>query len=298
MTENNNIIDSNYNGIVVIRAKNALFNAGFDGLPRTLPSGQIFATDKAFKYCIREYLRLFKNENIFVSRHRHIIADKNGKKYGYDTLEQNYEFKLNKKIPTNNDEEIMNDLKSFVDIRLFGIVFALKVKSNSDASSNISFTGPVQINYGLDQFEDDNGKIISTSILSPYSDKRPVQTTIGNQNRVSEAYYVYDVSVNKANAEKTGLTESDLDLLKEALKYSVNAITSNTKFGCDIVSNLWFKNKENKIYNNLNQLVNISKDEKGIINIDYSKVLKHINLTRDDVEIYNLDKTLFMEKLE
>ncbi len=285
-------IENNYNGIVVVRAKNALFNAGFDGMPRTLPSGQIFATDKAFKYCIREYLRLFKNENIFVSRHRHIIKNKDKKEYGYDTLEQNYENKLNKKIPKKNDVEILDDLRSFVDVRLFGIVFSV--------NSNISLTGAVQINYGIDQFKDYDGKTITSSILSPYSDKTPIQTTIGNQSRTSEVYYVYDISVNKGNAEHTKLTDTDLDLLKDALKYSVNTITSCTKFGCDIISTLWFKNKDSQIYNNLNDLVTIFKDKDGFINIDYSKVLTHINLTKnsDDLEIYNMDNSIFKEKFE
>jgi CRISPR-associated protein Csh2 len=286
-------LDKNYNALVVVRAKNALFNAGFDGMPRMLPSGQIFATDKAFKYCIKEYLRLFKDQKIFVSRNRHLVKNK----YVYDTLEDNYKNKLNKdKIPTN-DEVLLDDLRSFIDVRLFGVVFS------AQKGSNISITGPVQINYGIDQLEG-SGKVVTSSILSPYADKKTnnknIQTTIGNQTRSSEVYYVYDISINKSNSLFSKMNLEDLNLLKDSLKYSVNAITSTSKFGCDIVSTLFFENKDGKIYNNLNNLVKINKDSKGIVNIDYTAVLKHINLNKDSdkLEYYIIDKDLFKIKLD
>ncbi len=260
----NETIDSNYNGVLIVRAKNALFNAGFDGLPRTLPDGTIFATDKALKYCIREYLALFKNEKVFVRRDRY-VNDKG--ELVYSTLEENFKKKTGlTEIP--KAEEILKKLKEFIDIRLFGIVFS--------ANTNVSLTGPVQISYGINKYN--KSQTYMNDILSPYADKSPVQTTIGNEARTDEVYYVYDISVNKNNAIGelgTGMTKQDLQLLKEALLKSVDLITSTTKFGVETVALLWFENKDGKILNNLNDFVSIRNEgEKRIV--DFSKLKEYL----------------------
>lgn len=280
----NEIIKKNHNAILVIRAKNALFNAGFDGLPRILPDGTIYATDKALKYCIREYLATFKNEKVFVRRERYID---NGKLV-YASLEENYEKKTGKKIEKNTtDEEILENLKSFLDVRLFGIVFSV--------GGNISLTGPVQISYGINKYPE--GTFYSNEILSAYSDKEKVQTTIGNETKTDEVYYVYDISVNKANAEGnngTGMTEEDLEKLKDALKYSVDLITSTTKFGVESVALIWIDNEENKILNNLNDFVEIKKEEGKTI-VDLKKLKEY--LEKEGIDIGE-DNVLYNKKVE
>jgi len=44
-------------GCAVVRAINANYNADFSHQPRTLPDGTVYATDKAFKYLIKNYLK-------------------------------------------------------------------------------------------------------------------------------------------------------------------------------------------------------------------------------------------------
>ena len=44
-------------GCVVVKAINSNYNADFSGQPRTLPNGVVYATDKALKYTIRNYVR-------------------------------------------------------------------------------------------------------------------------------------------------------------------------------------------------------------------------------------------------
>ena len=277
----------NYNGIVVINAKNASFNAGFDGLPRRLPDGRIFATDKAFKYCIREYFS--KNEPVFVQRTKKFQEKKDGsKKQQYLTLKENYLTKCKKGEVPKNEEEIINDLLQFIDVRLFGVVFAV--------DSNISLTGPCQINYGINKY--DKASIFSSTILSPYrrdtqekegKEKDTQQTTLGEESRADDVYYVYDVSLNMNSAQKQEIPISDDDIqkLKNALKYSVGDVMSTTMVGCETVSMLWFNNNEDKIFNNLNSLVEISDNGDEVV-IDYSKVIELIknNINMDTIEEY------------
>lgn len=272
----------NYNGIVVVNAKNANFNADFDGLPRRLPNGTIFATDKALKYCIREYLG--KNDPVFVQRTKEAEtkADKDGKiKLRFLTLEDNYIQKCNGEIP-KDERKIMENLLKFIDVRLFGIVFAV--------DSNISLTGPCQIGYGINRYDKSN--IYTSSILSPYRNpgeksQESQQTTIGEQSRADDVYYVYDICLNMNSAKKQNIPLSDEDIkkLKNALKYSVEEVTSTTKFGCETVSMLWFQNKGDKIFNNLNVLVDVIDDKKNI-SVDYSRVLEII---KNDVDLKTLE---------
>jgi len=274
----------NYNGIVIVNAKNASFNAGFDGLPRRLPTGRIFATDKALKYCIREYLS--REEPMFVQRTKefHEVKD-DVVVQRYLTLRENYCKKCGKGSIPKDEKAIIDDLKQFIDVRLFGVVFAV--------DSNISMTGPCQINYGINRFEGSN--IFSSEILSPYRNpneksKDTQQTTIGEESRADDVYYVYDICLNMNSAEKQGIEISDNDIqkLKNALKYSVGEVTSTTMFGCETVSMLWFENKDDRIFNNLNSLVDVYESDGEII-VDYSKVTKLVegNIDNDSLEQYS-----------
>jgi len=273
----------NYNSIVVINAKNANFNAGFDGLPRRLPDGRIFATDKALKYCIRQYLS--KKDPVFVQREKEFVTEKGKDEpvLRYLTLQQNYLKKCKKDKMPKNEKEILDDLNKFIDIRLFGVVFAV--------DSNISLTGPCQISYGVNQYG--ASSIFTTEILSPFRNpseksEESRQTTMGEQSRADDVYYVYDVCVSMNSAKKQGipLMEEDIKKLKEALKYSVDEVTSTTKFGCETVSMIWFANKGDKVFNNLNALVKVTKETDEAV-VDYTKV---IQLIKNDVDLKSIEQ--------
>lgn len=282
-----------YNGIVVVNAKNANFNAGFDHLPRRLPNGNIYATDKALKYCIRDYLS--NSEPVFVQRTKQFHKDNDGvETQRYLTLKENYLNKCKKETMEKNERIIIEDLLKFIDVRLFGVVFAV--------DSNISLTGPCQINYGINRF--DKSSIFSSNILSPYRNsndksKDSQQTTIGEESRADDVYYVYDVCLNMNSAKKQDIeiTDGDIEKLKNALKYSVAEVTSTTMFGSETVSMLWFENKHDRIFNNLNSLVDIYNSEHGVI-VDYSKVMELVkmDITEDSMEMYENKVSNILDK--
>jgi CRISPR-associated protein Csh2 len=293
-----NIVDKSFNGLLIVKARNGNFNSDFDGNPRTLPDGRIFATDKALKYCIREYLATFKDEPVFVRRNRYMKEIKtNGsekkegkeknkiKRYAYDTLEENYNNKfelvkekfkemydlpLDKKLEKIwEDKNILEILKEFLDIRLLGVVFSPKGKGK-----NISLTGPVQITYGMNNFE--NSSSYPLRILSPYRNeqdkKEIVNTTTGEETRADEVYYIYNIVVNSTNAKQTGMTYKDLEKLKEALLNSVDSITSCTKFGCESIALIWLNNKENLVLKNLDEFVSIKKNKNKDVELNIEKL--------------------------
>lgn len=293
-------INKNFNGLLVVKARNGNFNAGFDGNPRTLPDGTIFATDKALKYCIREYFALFEELPVFVRRSRDFQNGKDKKRFlGYESLEKNMESKVNLlqdlvkdekcKIKSlqnkeffaklkieeiyKDEEMIVKVLKEFIDVRLFGVVFSPKGKG-----VNISYSGPVQISYGLNKLFESGAYPVQ--ILSPYTNETvsnpdPRQPTIGEENRSDEIYYVYNLSVNKTNAKHTGMSYSDLELFKKALMNSVDTITSCTKYGCESVALIWLNNKEDIVLNNLDEFIDIEKEE-GIVYLKLSRLKQYL----------------------
>ena len=313
-------MEKSYNGLLVVKARNGNFNAGFDGNPRTLPDGTIFATDKALKYCIREYLAEFEKLPIFVRRSRRVVKSGESSKLMYQLLEENFFTKLKmladkmdkvndsvmnsetkkyvkewvdinleniqkfekdsknveKTIKDNfnsfleDDEKVLAILKSFIDVRLFGVVFAVK--------GNVSLTGPVQISYGINKLQ--NSSAYPVQILSPYknpnakvtkddegNEKITAQTTTGEETRADEVYYVYNISVNSSNAKETGMTNADMELFKKALLCSVDTITSCTKYGCESVALVWLENDKKIILNNLDEFIDINKSEEKEVNL-------------------------------
>lgn len=57
-------------GAVLVKAITANYNADFTGSPRTLPSGVVYATDKALKYCIKNYLKQNDETIFYTTRHK------------------------------------------------------------------------------------------------------------------------------------------------------------------------------------------------------------------------------------
>ncbi len=65
METNNSKFENRVFGAVLVKAIVANYNADFTGSPRTLPNGVVYATDKALKYCIRNYLKQDNENTIF-----------------------------------------------------------------------------------------------------------------------------------------------------------------------------------------------------------------------------------------
>ena len=58
-------------GAVLVKSVVSNYNADFTGSPRTLPNGVVYATDKALKYCIRNYLKGdSKNKVFYTTRYK------------------------------------------------------------------------------------------------------------------------------------------------------------------------------------------------------------------------------------
>jgi len=241
MTESKPGFNKRGYGIVIIKSENSNFNADFTGNPRRLPDQKstIYATDKALKYAIRKYW-VDTGKNVFVWK-----TYRNEKEmYLPLTLEERFDV-MKEKLGTVSPLDIFAQC---IDTRLFGITFAMKSKT-AEENKNISLTGPVQITYGVNRF--DENIIFSNDILSPYASKPgDKSSTIGNENKGKEIFYVFDFVINPQNIlnhyenneevrEKMTITNDDISSLKEALKYAVTNLNSSSKIGSENILTLF-----------------------------------------------------------
>ena len=157
---------------------------------------------------------------------------------------------LLKKKEKNRSEYANIACKKWYDVRAFGQVFAFKEKKgsedeNSDAVS-VGIRGPVSIQTAVSC---DPVNITSTQITKSVNletgkdpDKKGPDT-MGMKHRVDFGLYTTFGSINVQQAEKTGFSEEDAELLKKAiLTLFVNDETSARPSGSmEIVKLVWWK---------------------------------------------------------
>lgn len=172
---------------MVIKSVNSNYNADFSHQPRTLPDGAVYATDKALKYTVRNYIdKNYPEDKVFY------FKSLNGDMQPRD-LDQNYARffgdypKADKKEAVKARKVILGNLLSCLDVRLFGGTFASK-------TANLSIHGVVQPTHGVNRYVE--GIIYSEQIASPFRNSNDnstdsMQTTLGTQFKLQEGHYVH-----------------------------------------------------------------------------------------------------------
>lgn len=298
-------------GCAIVKAINANYNADFTHQPRTLPDGIVYATDKAFKYSIRHYLKNQLGET-------HVFFYKQlNEKLNPLSLDEKYLYFFNeypkmtiekkKKGETEKEEKEVLDKKAIlqkllqcIDIRLFGATFA--------GETNISIHGPVQINHGINRFP--LNEIYSEQIMSPFRNpgekesEEKEMTTLGQQSKLREGHYVHHFSVNPQNIASScklagaseGLTINDINKLKEAMRCGVTYYDSASKAGTDNELLLWIQLKpESKtVLPVFTELVDVARENSNIL-LEFKKLNPIIKDVSDQIELievyYNPENT-------
>lgn len=276
-------------GAAIVRAINSNYNADFSHQPRTLPDGTVYATDKAFKYAVKNYLKdVYPTEKIFYFKR----FNKEFVPYSLDDAYSNM-------FPENKDTKektvVAKDILSCLDIRLFGATFAKKGKSDNIA---ISVHGPVQINHGVNIWKENN--IYSEQIMSPFRnpDEKSAEkqaTTLGRQSKLQEGHYLHHFSVNPKNLSEVvslagdgaqDISVEDINKLQEAMRRGVTYYDSASKAGSENEALFWVQLKadSNLVLPNFTQLIKMKNDKNsGKVVLDCQQ-LKAV-LAKHDPEI-------------
>lgn len=119
-------------------------------------------------------------------------------------------------------EGISAMLNHFADVRLFGATMPIK-------ENNLQFTGPVQFNWGYSLNKVD---VLESSITSTFaSSEGKKQGAIGKDYRVKYSFVAFSGVISARRAEKTNLTDDDVKLMDEALKYAIPQQATRSKIG-------------------------------------------------------------------
>lgn len=205
--------------------------------PRTTYAGQGEISDVCIKRKIRNRLQDM-GESIFVQS-----AERSDD--GYSSLSEraagnitNYQ---------SNDEYAKKACEKWIDVRTFGQVFAFKSKDKKDGVS-VGVRGPVSIHQAVSCSPVDiNSMQITKSVNSEPAEGKD-SSTMGTKHFVEFGLYRIKGSVNVQLAEKTGFSEEDAELLKEALRtlFINDASSARPDGSMEVVSVYWWKHN-NKI---------------------------------------------------
>jgi len=290
-------------GAAIIKAINSNYNADFSGQPRTLPDGKVYATDKALKYTIKNYIKdIYPNEKVFYFKRL-----KND--FIPFSLEEAYEAMFAEHKDVTDKKVVATDILSCVDIRLFGATFAKKGRNNIA----LSIHGPVQINHGVNIWKEDN--IFSEQIMSPFRnpDEKSAEkeaTTLGRQSKLQEGHYLHHFSVNPKNLndivsltknDTNNLSVEDINKLKEAMRRGATYYDSAAKVGTENELLIWVElNEKSKlVLPNFTQLIKMKDDkENGLVVLDLSKLKNLLSKYNNDIEKIEIFRNESSIKLE
>lgn len=277
-------------GVVGIKSKMSNWNADFSGRPKTTSDGNIFGSDKAFKYPIKKMWEAEGEKVLYVKSYKNEKDNLQAR-----TLAERFEQIFGKKVKEIKDKkEVIKYLFSAMDVQNFGATFA-------EEKNNISITGAVQVGQGLNKYEESTTETIE--ILSPFTDSKKEDaknTSIGKKIVSNEAHYFYPFSVNPENyniytneiEELEGYTKKAYEEFKKGCLIAATAYNTNSKAGCENELAIFVECKENsKLYlANLDQYIDFEKqDDKDKIDITrLMEILNKENVKQeiDKIEIY------------
>ncbi|KXT78401.1 CRISPR-associated protein, TM1801 family [Streptococcus sp. DD11] len=191
--------------MVTVEVKEA--NANGDPLsgnmPRTDAKGYGLMSDVSIKRKIRNRMQDM-GQSIFVQAGDRIEDD-------FKSLEKRFSNQFEAKTPDSEIEEKANQL--WLDVRSFGQVFTYLKKS-------IGVRGPVSISMAksLDPIVISSLQITrSTNGMEAKNESGRSSDTMGTKHFVDYGVYVIKGSINPNFAEKTGFSDEDAEVIKEAL---------------------------------------------------------------------------------
>ena len=292
-------------GCVVVKAINANYNADFNGLPRRLKSdGSFYATDKSFKWLVRNYIKKnHENEKVLFTK----IHDE---KLNTVKLKEAFEKLAGHTTKDNTKNELLPKLVECIDVRLFGAAFT----PEGSKDNNISLHGVVQVNHATDLFG--KGKVYTDEILAPF-------TAIGSMSKATEAHYIHNFSINPKNLSSWAnvikkedtkkeksllddgketllklLSQSDVAILKNAFNNAATFYDSHSKSGVENELSIYVTLDEKSILTlpNFAQFITFKKGENGEKNsFDISKLISYLTKESikneiESIEIYAIEE--------
>lgn len=288
-------------GVVGIKSIMSNWNADFTGRPKTITTGDIFGSDKAFKYPIKRYWENQGEKVLFMKSYK-IDKDKLQPKDLNERYQTIFDVEINDKTPSN---EVLSNLFTAIDVLNFGATFAEK-------KQNISITGAVQIGQGFNKYKDT--EVETQDILSPFRNSNKEEadaSSLGKKTVVDEAHYIYPFSINPKNYDVyndvldnfIGYTEEAYKKFKKACLVAATGFNTNSKSGSENEFAIFIevKEEEHLYLANLDSYIRFEKNIEGKDRIDISEfveVLKKVEDKIDKIDIFYNTHTIEIDTMD
>ena len=263
-------------GIYVVENANPNGDPLRDNEPRMDDlTSRLLVSDVRIKRTIRDQWER-EGRNVFIK-----IYDSGNAK----TLEQRYAELIGKDKVEKSDAKRAPHILSekCIDVRLFGVTFALKGES-------FSWTGPVQISWGISMHRVKPEMVQGTAAFA--SGQNSGQRSIRTEWRVPFAMISFYGVANQYAATTTGATDEDIDLLRRAWWLGTKNLITRSKLGHHPL--LWLEIVYKKEYIGL--IGNLMPYVK-LLGKDDSQITEEEGLSLRDYRSVKLDFSLLVEKL-
>jgi CRISPR-associated protein Csh2 len=179
-------------------------------------------SDVRLKRYIRDYLH-DKGYEIFVAKAEDETVNATQR---LKILIENHEKDIN--INKIDKDEIQWLLSKLIDVRLFGAT--MPIKSEGSKGSSLTFTGPVQFNWG---YSLNKVRLVDSSGITSHfgSEEGKTQGAMGKDFRVYYSLLAFHGIISGNRAKFTNLQEKDVELLDEALLKAIPLLATRSKIG-------------------------------------------------------------------
>ena len=184
-------------------------------------------SDVRLKRYIRDYLMDYKGKDIFVSKVGGGTVDATNRlkkliEENKEEIEADEELKdlfdKNRPNEKNLSKHLPWLLSKLTDVRFFGATMPLKSEVGKGAS--ITFTGPIQFNWGH-SLNKVTGPMDSSTITSTFAGAGEDYSTMGKDYRVDYSLIAFHGIISAKRAELTNLTDEDIDLFDDAMIHAI-----------------------------------------------------------------------------
>lgn len=182
-------------------------------------------------------------------------------------------------------------LKNWIDVRMFGATMTVKDNTRT-------YIGPVQFNWG---YSLNKVELLEASITSHFStNEKATQGTIGKDYRVKYSLIAFSGVISGKRAEKTQLTNVDINLLDKAMKNAIPNLATRSKIGQypRLYLRVEYKDSET-ILGDLRDYINLKEKNENIrdvneCTIEIDRLVSHLNNNKDKIKTiyYYLDSSL------
>ena len=276
-------------GVLGISSIMANWNADFTGYPKTISTGEIFGSDKAFKYPMKKQWDN-NGEKVLYIKSMILSKDKDAVSLVPRTLKERYEylFGIEDLSKCKDVSEVLKNLFTAVDVKNFGATFA-------EAKMNISITGAVQFGQGFNKYPESEAQ--EQQILSPFKDGTDADaknSTLGTKIVSDEAHYSYPFVINPHAYDEfvklgvtDGYTEGDYLQFKDTSLSSATAFATNSKEGCENEFGLFVETEPTLYLPNLTEYIEFKKGkDKNTISIHLRDLLEDVKSKVLNIEVY------------